>query len=71
MADSSGLSDYCWVDLITDGDDILELANNLGGLEGHNGDEPRLHLKVREGGAFPCDTSNGVIAHEQDWEWQR
>ncbi len=49
MPDESGLADYCWVDLTADGEDVLELAENLGGLEGgHNGGQPqRVHLKVR------------------------
>eukprot|EP00903_Cladosiphon_okamuranus_P007209 g6998.t1 len=48
VPDDSRLADYCWVDLTRDADDVLELAENLGGLEGdHNGGQPpRLHLKV-------------------------
>ncbi|CAM9820471.1 unnamed protein product [Scytosiphon promiscuus] len=49
IPDDSGLADFCWVDLTNDGDDILELAENLGGLEGgRNGDQrqQRIHLKV-------------------------
>lgn len=46
VPDETGLSDFYWVDLTTDGDDILELARNLGGLEASGGGEPRVHLKV-------------------------
>eukprot|EP00752_Nemacystus_decipiens_P001315 g1305.t1 len=48
VPDDSRLADYCWVDLTRDADDVLELAENLGGLEGdRNGRQPpRLHLKV-------------------------
>lgn len=46
IADESQQADYCWVDLMTEGEDILELAENLGGLEGSNGGEPQIHIKV-------------------------
>ncbi|CBN76535.1 conserved unknown protein [Ectocarpus siliculosus] len=61
VPDANGLSDYCWVDLTTDGDDILELAENLGGLEGGNsGGHPqqRVHLKI-----LPIDFG-GPVEHE-------
>lgn len=49
VPDDSGLSDYCWIDLTADGDNLLELAKNLGGLEEDNiVGEARLHLKVRD-----------------------
>ncbi|CAM9774094.1 unnamed protein product, partial [Laminaria digitata] len=46
IPDASRPGEYCWLDLATDGDDILDLARNLGGLEGDNGSEPRVHLKI-------------------------
>lgn len=54
VPDESGLSSYYWVDLTSDGDDVLELAMNLGGLEGggesnggqHQQQQQRVNLKV-------------------------
>lgn len=61
MPDDSRLADYCWVDLTRDADDVLELAENLGGLEGdrNGGQPPRLHLKVREFHVTPRDKRDG------------
>lgn len=48
IADDSGRSDFCWVDLARDSEDVLELAKNLGGVERTNGGEPRVYLKVSQ-----------------------
>lgn len=62
VPDESRLSDYCWVDLTADGEDILELAENLGGLEGgHNGGQPpRVHLKVRVSAIYCSVVDDGL-----------
>ncbi|CAM9989907.1 unnamed protein product [Pylaiella littoralis] len=50
VPDESGLSNYYWVDLTAAGDDVLELARNLGGLEGggdgNGGRHERMDLKI-------------------------
>lgn len=66
VPDESGLSNYYWVDLTAAGDDVLELARNLGGLEGggdgNGGRHERMDLKVcRSVAVYAYNSSTAVL----------